>query len=124
MEFRKKIIGLGDKITLNCPDYSSIIDISVYKGGYDEYYCEVYYTSPDKSELEDKKIHIVCVSGSSVIDSSKSDKPVILTDGYTFLKSIEIKQNITYKLFFFIQEELSTLESRDRKIEEIIEFPQ
>jgi len=120
MKLQKKIIGLHDNIILNCSDYSKIIDISVYKGGYDEYYCKIYYTSPDNSESENKKIHILCVSDVR----ENPNNPTNIDDKYTFLKSIEVKNNISYHLFFFIYEELSVVESRDNKIKSVIEFPQ
>jgi hypothetical protein len=123
--------GMGSKF--KCHDYSTIIDVDVYKGGYDNYYCKVFYTTPGETQVnEDKEVTILCVYENLFIDSSKkypSDnpfdkKPPIVAlpfDKYQFFKTVKIgTKDVPSRVFIYINEELSVTESRDNKIGEVL----
>lgn len=142
MLFHKKIVSLpspfyfddqeGMGSTFKCHDYSTIIDVDVYKGGYDNYYCKVFYTTPGDSPVnENKQVTLLCVYEGVFIDSEKRykendpwDKPpkkLIIDDKYRFFKSVKLgDSNVPYNAFIYLHEELSVTENRDTKIGEII----
>ena len=63
----QKTIGLpkpGNSFSFNLPDYSNIIDINVYTGGYNEVYCHIFYTTPNDVSPENKKVNILCLDSS------------------------------------------------------------
>lgn len=128
----QKTIGLpkpGNSFSFNLPDYSNIIDINVYTGGYNEVYCHIFYTTPNDVSPENKKVNILC------LDSSCFKKPINkipdpwdrtpptteIDDRYQFLKSVIVdfgRDKVKYFIFTF--EELSTSEERDSKISDLI----
>lgn len=135
MLFHSKTVSVpsqGKPESFNCHDYSNVIDVDVYKGGYDNQYCKVFYTTPgDASFNEDKKVSLIFISEYFFIDSGKnySNNPfdrapdkIVAEDGFRFFKSVKVgSNNVPSRLLIFIKEELSVSESRDTKIEEIVE---
>lgn len=132
MQFYKKIIGLPDSkgVAFKCHNYSKVMDIDVYKGGYGNYYCNVYYTSPgDVEQSENKQVTIACISESDFLNKEyrptewdKKREKITIDDKFKFLKSVSIKHgNISSRYFFFIYEQLSIEENRDVKINETLD---
>lgn len=109
---------VANHTVFNCHDYSNIIDVDVYKGGYDEYLYKIYYTTPDlKFTEKNKKVYLMCLSDLDFKSGCEVDNK------FRFLKSVQLASNnnsILYTYFIFICEELSVSENRSQKITEIL----
>src|ERR1022692_733895 len=79
---------------VNFPEYSEIIYITIYKGGYDEFYCRAYYKLPDRNVPDNKKVHLMIVNENQL-------KHVLIDDRYRFLKSIGIERNGNHNIYRF-----------------------
>ena len=105
----------GDLKTINIADYSTIIDVNLREGPYNEHYCDLFYTTKDDKVKEGKVVNIICISDYMFNGTFSLD------DKYKFLKSVVLGNGmVKTRYFFFIYEELSTEELRDSKISDII----
>lgn len=111
-----KNIGLSSNGETCFPihDYSTIIDIEVYKGGYDEYYCNIFYTTPGNEILPEGKMI-------SLLYKEESKEVQEIHERYKFFKSVKMKGVIPWRYFFFIHEDLSVAEKRTKNIDTIID---
>lgn len=126
MILHKKIVllpGVEGRV-FNIHDYSTIVDMDVHKGGYGDYYCTVFYTTPGDSQMnEDKKVTLLSVYEDNFIDIAfeKVTERLTMDDKYRFFKSVKIGSSSNpYRVFIYLHEELSVVENREKKIDEII----
>jgi hypothetical protein len=117
MILRKVVEGVYDgHASFTVHNYSSYIDVDLYKGGYDNLFIKYYYSAPDKSEVS-KKINIVCIYENAFNDNGTC----WAIDKFKFLKSIEMGNDmVSHKCFIFSYEEPSITEIRSEKLEIIL----
>lgn len=118
--YRKtNIVRFDDVVVIDLPDYSKVIDINTYEGGYSNLYYEIIYLSDNEyPNVENKKLRLL-----STYDMV--DIPVRSYDNnWSKDESVEIDDKFEFfgrsgKLYIFKYEELSAVELRDSKIKEL-----
>ncbi len=103
----------GQVVTIKLPDFSNIIDIDVYKGGYEDLYYDIHYTYDVPNE--NKEVSLIYYYG-----RSSSSEQAFLDSRYKFFKVVDYNSKMRTKIFIFTIEKYSTAELRDTKIATIL----
>lgn len=113
------ITNIIEKVSLQTiikvPNYSSILDIRIYKGGYSDLYYEIFISENDNKEPSNKTIDIICMSSDSLDIRNK------IPDDFIFFKLLPIEISRTANNYLiFIRENVDTSEKRNSVLEKII----
>lgn len=105
---------LNQTAVITCPDYSEIIDVDIYKGGYNDLYYEVHYTCRDNTQPHTKIIHLLYLT------HELEGQYLNLDINYTFYKVVDGGGINRIKYFIYKYEQLSIQEERDSKLSTMI----
>lgn len=105
---------LNQTAVLTCPDYSEILDIDLYKGGYNDLYYELNYTCSDNSLPHTKIVHILYLT------LELENQYLNIDYRYKFYKMVDGGGINRLKYFIYTYEQLSTQEERDGKLNTMI----
>jgi hypothetical protein len=106
---KSNIVYLNQVTSVNCHNFSTLIDIDIYKGGYGDLYYEIT-TIGETYHPENKILNILCLTD----DKSQS---INLDTRLQFYRAIK---NDRSKYYIFIYEDLGIQEERLNKINAIL----